>query len=35
MTFEEKVCKLINLGWSDADAREYLEEQKDEEQEEE
>jgi hypothetical protein len=27
MTFEEKVCKLINLGWSDQDAREYLEAQ--------
>ena len=25
MSFEEKVCKLINLGWSDADAREIVE----------
>lgn len=31
MSFEEKVNKLINLGWSDADAREYLESLKEEE----
>lgn len=24
MSYEEKVCKLINLGWSDADAREIV-----------
>lgn len=24
MSYEEKVCRLINLGWSDADARELV-----------
>ena len=35
MNFENKVCKLINLGWSDQDAREFLESQEEDEKEEE